>query len=108
MKQLGQSAIGTGSGTTVYTVPTGMKTDVLDILVANTTGSPINLSLHIVASGGSASTSNAIFYQASVPGHSTIHWCGVQHMTVGKFIQGIGSASGLTATISGDEMRSGA
>lgn len=108
MKQLGQSAIGTGSGTTVYTVPTGMKTDVLDILVANTTGSPINLYLHIVASGGSASTSNAIFYNVPVPGQTTIHWCGVQHMTAAKFIQGVGSAAGLTVTISGDEMRSGA
>ena len=105
MKQLGQSAVATSPGTTIYTVPTGMKTDVLDILIVNTTGSPINLNLHFVASGGSASTSNAIMYSASIAGNTTVHWCGVQHLTTGKFINGTASAAGITVTISGDEMR---
>ena len=107
MKQLGQSAVGTGSGTTVYTVPTGFKTDVLDIVIANTGATSINFSLHFVASGGSASTSNALFKDVAIPGNTTIHWGGMQNLSAGKFIQCIGSATGITVTVSGEEARAG-
>lgn len=105
MKQLGQSAVGTGAGTTIYTVPTGYKADVKDIFIANAGSTSINLSLHFVASGGSASTSNAVFKDVPISGNTTIHWSGVQALSAGKFIQGIGSASGVTITISGEEER---
>lgn len=108
MKQLGQSAVGTGSGTTIYTVPTGYKTDVLDMFIANTGTSSVTLSLHFVASGGSASTSNAVFKDVSINGNTTIHWTGIQTLSSGKFIQAIGSATGVTITISGSETRVGA
>lgn len=108
MKQLGQSAVGTGSGTTIYTVPTGFKAEINDIIIANTGSSTINLSMHFVASGGSASSSNAIFGTVSVPGNTTVHWSGIQTLSSGKFIQAIGSASGITVTITGDEVRVGA
>lgn len=107
MKQLGQAAITTGSGVLVYTVPTGMETDVQDFMIANTTGSPITCSLHFVASGGSATTSNALMKSVSIPGYTSIHWCGNQHMTAAGFIQAIGSAAGLTITVSGTEIRKG-
>jgi len=35
MKKLGQGAITTGAGTTIYTVPTGIRTDVQDINISN-------------------------------------------------------------------------
>jgi len=107
MKQLGQSAVGTGSGTLIYTVPTGFKTDVQDIFIANTTVAAITLSLHFVASGGSASAANAVFSSVSIPANTTVHWSGNQTLSAGKFIQGIGSATGVTITISGEEARAG-
>lgn len=107
MKQLGQAAVGTGSGTLVYTVPTGMETDVQDFMIANTGATAIDCSLHLVASGGSATTSNAVMKSVAIPGATSIHWCGSQHITAGGFIQVIGSAAGLTITVSGTETRKG-
>jgi hypothetical protein len=37
MKKLGTGAITTGGGTLLYTVPTGIRTEVMDIVIANTT-----------------------------------------------------------------------
>ena len=105
MKQLGQSAVGTGAGTTLYTVPTGFQTNMMDIVITNTTSSSISFSIHIVPSGDSASTSNSIFYQVPLSGNTTVQWTGTQHMSAGKFIKAIGSASGITMTISGEESR---
>lgn len=105
MKQLAQSLVGTGSGTTLYTVPTAYRAEIKDIFIANTTSSPISLSFHFVVYGGSASTSNAIFKDVSIPGNTTVHWSGVQTLSSGKFIQAIGSSSGITMTVNGEEER---
>jgi hypothetical protein len=105
MKKLGQSALGTGTGTLVYTVPTAQKTEVLDINIANTSAVTVNVRLHLVPSGGSVATSNAMFYDVPVYGNTTVQWTGVSLMDTGDFIRGIGSASGVTVTISGNEYR---
>lgn len=107
MKQLGQSAITTGSGTLVYTVPTGYKADIRDVCIANTSSSAITFSLSLVPSGGSAGTANRMFPDISIPANTLIHWCGNQILDTGDFIQCIGSASGVTVTVSGDEIRNG-
>ncbi len=107
MKRLGQSAITTGSGTLLYTVPTGFKTEVLDINICNTTTAGVDCSLHFVPSGSSAATTNAMFKDMRVPANTTIQWTGMQVLNAGDFIQGIGSASGLTVTVSGNEVRAG-
>lgn len=107
MKRIGQSAIGTGSGTLVYTVPTGMEVTIQDFFIANTTASPISCSLHLALTGVAVADSNAVMKSVSIPGSTTIHWCGNQHMTAGGFIQAIGSTSGLTITVSGTEIRKG-
>lgn len=107
MKQLGQSAIGTGSGTLIYTVPTGMETDIQDFMLANTTASPISCSIHLVQLGVAVADSKAVMKSVSIPGNTSIHWCGNQHMTAGGFMQAIGSTSGLTITVSGTERRKG-
>jgi hypothetical protein len=106
VKRLAQSSVGTGSGTLLYTVPSGYKTDVESIDVANTTAAALSFTLHLVASGGSPSTSNMLFPSVSIPGNTMVQWVGSQHMTSGEFIQGIGSGSGLTVHITGDELRS--
>ena len=105
MKRLGQSAIGTGSGTLIYTVPTGYETEVQDFFVANTTGSAITCSLHFVPSGSAVSAANAILYNVTIAANSTIHWCGNQIINAAGFIQAIGGSSGLTITVSGTENR---
>ena len=107
MKQLGQSAITTGAGTLIYTVPTGMRTEVHDICIANTTTGSLTCALHLVPSGGSAAAGNTMFPTVSIAANTLVHWSGNQAMATGGFIQGIGSAAGITVTISGEESRVG-
>lgn len=107
MKKLGQGAITTGAGTLIYTVPTGMRTEVLDINIANTTTGALTCALHLVPTGGSAATTNMLFPTVSIPANTLIQWTGVQVLNAGDFVQGIGSAAGITVTISGSEGRAG-
>ncbi len=107
MKKLGQGAITTGAGTTLYTVPTGIRTEVMDILITNTTTGPLTCSIHLVPTGVAVGSSNAMFSSVSVPANTTVHWSGIQVLNAGDFIQGIGSSAGLTVNITGDEGRSG-
>lgn len=105
MKKLAQSAVTTGAGTLLYTVPNGFKADVQNIDVANTTAAPISFTMHLVVSGGSASAANMLFPAVSIPGNTMVQWVGDQQMKTGGFIQGIGSAAGITVNISGNESR---
>ncbi len=107
MKRLAQGAITTGGGTTLYTTPTGIRTEVLDIHVANTSSGVLSCSLHLVPTGASAATTNMLFPAIMIDPNMMVHWEGLQVLNAGDFIQGIGSASGLTLTISGNEYRSG-
>lgn len=107
MKKLAQGALGTGSGTLLYTVPTGMRTEVNDVLISNTTSGPLSCSIHLVPTGVAVGTSNAMFSSVSIPSNTTVHWGGLQILNAGDFIQGIGSGSGLTVNISGSEGRAG-
>lgn len=105
MKKLGKGAVGTGAGTLMYTVPTGFETDVLCIDACNTTAGALTLALHLVPSGGSATTSNMQFPAVSISANTMIQWTGTQHLNAGDFIQAIGSGSGITLNITGDEYR---
>lgn len=100
--KLGQAAITTGY-TTLYTVPTGTRTYVKDIDICNTTGSAIGIYVSLVPSAGSASASNAIFYNAEIPSYSTLQWCGMQILNSGDTIQVKASATGCTISASGGE-----
>lgn len=104
-KKLGQGAVGTGSGTLLYTVPTGYKTAVTNIVISNTTAAPITFALHLVPVGVAVADSNQMFPDVSIPGNTLISWCGRQMLNAGDFIQAIGSASGVTVNITGEEER---
>jgi hypothetical protein len=107
MKKLGRGAITTGGGTLVYTVPTGMKAEVMDVCVANTTTGTLTCALHLVPTGSSADTTNMLFPTVSIPANTIVHWTGNQVLNAGDFIQGIGSGAGITVNISGEEGRAG-
>lgn len=105
MKRLAQSAVGTGSGTLLYTVPNGYRTTVTNIDVANTTSAAISFTLHLVVGGDTPAAANMLFPAVSIPANTLVQWTGDQQMRVGGFIQGIGSAAGITVNITGDEVR---
>ena len=97
--RLCQKAIGNTS-TTLYTAQPDGRTAILDVMVVNTTSSPINLTMYI----GSAAAANAFgFYSSSVASHSSVQWSGFQILNVNESLLAVGSATGLTITISGLE-----
>ena len=105
MKKLGQGAIGTGTGTLAYTVPSSYKAIVTNIDVCNTTAGALTLTLHLVPVGVSVGTSNAFAYGYSVAANSRFQWEGKQVLNAGDFIQVIGRGTGLTMNITGEEIR---
>ena len=100
--RLGQQAV-TTSYATAYTVVDRMRTYLKQIDVCNTTTAPINVSISIVPTGGTASASNAILYATPVPASGLLQWSGVQVMMAGDTLQVKGNAAGLTVTVSGGE-----
>jgi hypothetical protein len=100
--QLGQAAM-TTSYATIYTVPTNTRTYVKDITIVNTTAASVNIYVSLVASGGTAGTSNAIFYSNALPANTTVQWTGSQIMNEGGTIQVKASATGCTITTTGGE-----
>lgn len=105
MKRLAQSAVGTGTGTLLYTAPAGYQATVTNIDVANTTSGALSFTMHLVVSGGTASAANMLFPAVSIPANTMVQWAGNQQMRAGGFIQGIGSGAGITVHITGDEFR---
>jgi hypothetical protein len=100
--QLAQAAM-TTSYVTVYTVPTATRTFVKDITICNTTAASINVFVSLVSSGGTAGTSNAIFYTTPIPAYTTMDWCGAQILNAAGTIQVKASSTGCTINISGGE-----
>lgn len=108
MKKLATGAITTGAGTLLYTVPTGMRTDVKDIVIVNTdTSGSASVSVHFVPVGGSATSSNKLLSNHTMAHSTYSHWSGTQTLNSGDFIQGIGTAATFTIHITGEEYRAG-
>ena len=97
--RLCQKAIGATS-TTLYTSQPDGRTAILDVMIVNTTAFAINLTMYI----GSATAANAFgFYSTSVPSHSSLQYYGFQILNANESLIAVGSAAGLTITISGIE-----
>lgn len=94
-----QKAIGNTS-TTLYTAQPDGRTAVLDIIITNTTSGSLNLSLYV----GSVAAANAFgYYSTAIPANSSVHWSGFQILNISESLVAVGSATGLTASISGLE-----
>jgi hypothetical protein len=100
--KLAQAAVTAGT-TTIYTVPASTRTMIKEMDICNTTAGTLTLNVHLVPSGGSATTANALFYNASISANTTLQWSGVQVLNVGDTIRVQGSGLGLTINISGGE-----
>lgn len=100
--QLGQAAI-TTSYASVYTVPANTRTYVKQLDICNTTASPISVYVSLVPSSNTAGTANALFYNATLDGYSTLSWTGTQVLSAAGTIQVKASGAGCTITASGGE-----
>lgn len=86
---------------TLYTEPLGTEIKITDIEICNTASTAATFSIYIVASGESASTYNALFYQCPIPARSTMQWTGSQVLKANGTIRGYASASTVTVMIDG-------
>lgn len=100
--KLAQAAVTAGT-TTIYTVPASTRTMIKEMDICNTTAGTLTLNVHLVPSGGSPTTANALFYGASISANTTLQWSGVQVLNVGDTIRVQGSGLGLTINVSGGE-----
>ena len=100
--KLAQAAM-TTSYATVYTARDNTRVFVKDIDIVNTTAAAINIYVSLVPSGGTAGTSNALFYSNSLPAYTTMQWAGSQILDPEGFISVKASSTGCTITISGAE-----
>jgi len=97
---LGQAAAST-SFATLYTAPAGALAQVTDITICNTVAVAATFSVCVVPSGGTAGAGNALFFDAPIPGNTTVQWTGSQFMLAGGFIAAKASATTVAFSIGG-------
>ena len=106
-KRLAQTAVVNGAGTLAYTSPSGYRTELGYMNIANTTAGALSFTLHLVPVGGAAAAANMIFPAVVIAANTVVQWTGSHIMNAGDFLQAIGSAAGITLSISGNETRLG-
>lgn len=67
---LGQSLPADTSNATLYTVPASTEGIVSTLTITNVSGTDASFRVFVVPSGGSAGTSNALVYDATISGNS--------------------------------------
>lgn len=102
--QLGQTAL-TTAYQIVYTAPAVTKTFVKTIDIANTNATAVTVYVSLVPPAGTASTSNALFYNVNIPAYSTLQWTGTELINTGGTLQAKASTTGVTLTSSGGEAK---
>ena len=93
-------AVGSTIGT-IYTVPTGQQFTLTDIEICNASATVTSFSIYLVASGGTAGTTNALFYNAPINGNTTVQWTGSTALSAGITIQCSSASGGVVIKISG-------
>jgi len=93
-------AAGTSIGT-IYTVPANQQFTLTDIEICNASAAATTFSIYLVASGGTAGTSNALFYSAPINGNTTVQWTGSTALSAGSTVQVLAGAATVSMKISG-------
>ena len=93
-------AAGTSIGT-IYTVPAGQQFTLTDIEICNASATGTTFSIYLVASGGSAGTNNALFYNAPINPNTTVQWTGGTALSAGSTVQVSAGAATISMKISG-------
>lgn len=70
-KILGQSQPSATTNTTLYTVPDKTQTVISTLAICNTNAAARTIRVYIVPDGGSAATSNALYYDLSIASYDT-------------------------------------
>ncbi len=91
--------------TTLYTTPAGTVTLIDKVTGTNTTGAPVTVAFHLVASGGTAGATNLIATkQIAAAGVYAFPELIGHVLTAGQFISAISGAAGVTIRGSGRQV----
>lgn len=85
----------TTSVSTLYTTPTNTTAYLNEIDISNTAAAAATFSIYVVPFNDTAGAGNALFYQAPIPGNTTVQWQGSVFLPSGSTVQ----AQGSTTTI---------
>jgi len=85
----------------LYASASGSASHIDSILFCNTTAGSLDVDISIVPPGGTASASNAVFFNMAIPANTTDTWVGKIIVPAGYSIQAFATGPGLTITISG-------
>lgn len=96
-KRLAGPVAVTTSTATYYPVPASTSVIVRSIHVANTTASPVTLTLGI----GGTTAALSLWNGFSIPANGALDWSGFLALAATETIQALASATGLTLTMSG-------
>ena len=96
---LASGAMGTSLGT-IATVPSGRQYGITDIEICNS-GVATTFSIYLVPSGGTAGSSNALFYNAPISPNMTVQWTGVISLAAGSTIQAVAGTANLSIRVTG-------
>lgn len=87
--------------TTVYTVAANTRVILKAFDLANTTGANVAVTVHLVASGGTAGTATQLIPAMVLAANEIFQWTGFQVMEAGDTIQVIAGAVGTNIFASG-------
>ncbi len=99
--QLAPPTGGTTGYVTIYTAPAGVVGRIAEIDICNGNAAAATFYIHLIPTGGTASTSNALFYNAPINGNTTVQWTGGLSLRPGDFVQVKASVTGITFNVSG-------
>ena len=95
----------TAATATYYTVPSGLRTTITNMLLHNTSSAPVIVTGYLVENGGSAGASNQAFY-INVPANYArpVYEVVNQTLAVGDTVQLVAATAGaVTLHLSGQE-----
>lgn len=93
--------------TSIYASPTATTTTIRQILVCNTNASAAVVSMSLVPYGSTASTSNRLFKDFSIPANETIILDVAQVLEAGDFLSVYSTLANVTFTVSGIQSAGG-
>jgi len=96
-KILGQSEPANTNNTTLYTVPASRQAIVSTLTVCNTSTNDTTFRVFVVPSGGTAGSSNAIFYDGDLVANSTISFTLGLTLGAGDFVSVRTSTAGAVS-----------
>ena len=100
-KRLSGPALLTGSGATVYTVPSLTSTIIRNIHVFNGAGATASLTLGI----GGVTQALSLYFTFPIPALGCLDWSGFEVLNAAETVQALASTtSALTLTMSGIEV----